>query len=157
LVAASVNRAPEGTFGAVVPEVGVLDLLKFPKFTIGHMWTLEYGNPSHPRDFDFIHPISPLHNIPSDRVLPPMLVMTADHDDRVVPMHSFKYAATLQHAVANNPHPLLITIARSVGHGPARSTVQQIQNAIDKLGFIAQSMNLEWKGCLSINGDSDCD
>ncbi|KAF4574478.1 hypothetical protein EYR36_005813 [Pleurotus pulmonarius] len=144
LVAACVNRAPEGTFGAAVAEVGVLDLLKFHLFTIvipcpGKAWTSDYGNPSDPHDFDFIHPISPLHNVPTDRVLPPTILLTADHDDRVVPLHSFKHAATLQHTKPNNPHPLLIRIDKKAGHGSGKSTDQRIKEAADKWGFVVQS------------------
>ena len=78
LVGACVNRAPEGTFGAAVAEVGVLDLLKFADFTIGKAWCGDYGDPHDPKDFDFIYPISPLHNVPTDRVLPPTILLTAD-------------------------------------------------------------------------------
>ncbi|KAL0949097.1 hypothetical protein HGRIS_009187 [Hohenbuehelia grisea] len=146
LVAACVNRAPEGTFGAAIAEVGVLDLLKFHLFTIGKAWTSDYGNPSDPHDFDFIHPISPLHNVPTDRTLPPLILLTADHDDRVVPLHSFKHAAQLQHSLPHNPHPLLIRIDTKAGHGSGKSTKQRIKEAADKWGFVAQSMGLAWKG-----------
>ncbi|EKM75717.1 hypothetical protein AGABI1DRAFT_116196 [Agaricus bisporus var. burnettii JB137-S8] len=144
LVAACVNRAPEGTFGAAVAEVGVLDLLKFHKFTIGKAWTSDYGNPDDPNDFDFIYPISPLHNIP-DRVLPPFILLTADHDDRVVPLHSFKHAAQLQHMHSNNPYPLLLRVDKKSGHGAGKSVEKRIQEAADKWGFVAQSMELVWK------------
>lgn len=145
LVAACVNIAPEGTFGAAVAEVGVLDLLKFADFTIGKAWTSDYGNPHDPHDFDFIYPISPLHNVPTGKSLPPLLLMTADHDDRVVPLHSFKHAATLQHTLAHNPHPLLIRIDKKAGHGAGKATEKRIQDAADKWGFVAQSLGLEWQ------------
>ncbi|PCH41552.1 hypothetical protein WOLCODRAFT_89370 [Wolfiporia cocos MD-104 SS10] len=145
LVAACVNRAPEGLLGAGIAEVGVLDLLKFADFTIGRAWTADYGNPHDPHDFDFIYPISPLHNVPEDKVLPPTILLTADHDDRVVPLHSFKHAATLQYTQPENPHPLLIRIDKKSGHGSGKSTEKRIKEAADKLGFVAQSMGLEAK------------
>ncbi|KAI4518531.1 hypothetical protein K525DRAFT_259454 [Schizophyllum commune Loenen D] len=143
LVGACVNRAPEGTFGAAVAEVGVLDLLKFADFTIGKAWCGDYGDPHNPEDFDFIYPISPLHNVPTDRVLPPTILLTADHDDRVVPMHSFKHAATLQYLHPQNPHPLLLRVDKKSGHGAGKSTEKRIQEAADKWGFVAQAMGLE--------------
>lgn len=146
LVAACVNIAPEGTFGAAVAEVGVLDMLKFADFTIGKAWVSDYGDPHDPHDFDFIYPISPLHNVSTDKVLPPLLLMTADHDDRVVPLHSFKHAATLQYTLPHNPHPLLIRIDKKAGHGAGKATEKRIQDAADKWGFVAQSMGLKWQG-----------
>ncbi|KAI0069251.1 prolyl oligopeptidase [Artomyces pyxidatus] len=145
LVSASVNRAPEGTFGAAVAEVGVHDLLKFADFTIGKAWTSDYGDPHDPGDFDFIYPISPVHNVPSDKVLPPTILLTADHDDRVVPLHSFKLAAVLQHVKADNPHPLLIRIDKKAGHGAGKATEQKIKENADKWGFVAQSLGLKWR------------
>ncbi|KDR74502.1 hypothetical protein GALMADRAFT_70906 [Galerina marginata CBS 339.88] len=145
LVSACVNRAPEGTFGCAVADVGVHDLLKFHKFTIGKAWTSDYGNPDDPNDFDFIFPISPLQNIPKDKVFPPMLLLTADHDDRVVPMHSFKLAAELQYSLPHNPNPLLIRIDKKAGHGAGKSTQQKIKESADKWGFVAQSLGLVWK------------
>ncbi|KAJ2925832.1 hypothetical protein H1R20_g11259, partial [Candolleomyces eurysporus] len=146
LVSACVLRAPTGTFGAAVSDVGVHDLLRFHKFTIGRAWISDYGNPDDPDDFDFIYPISPLHNVPSDKILPPLLLSTADHDDRVVPMHSFKLAATLQHARANNPHPILIRVDKKSGHGAGKSTKKKIEESADKWSFVAHSLGLEWKG-----------
>lgn len=143
LVGACVNIAPEGTFGAAVAEVGVLDLLKFPEFTIGRAWTADYGDPKKPEDFDFIYPISPLHNVPTNKVLPPTILLTADHDDRVVPLHSFKHAATLQHTLPNNPNPLLIRIDTKSGHGAGKSTDKRIVEAADKWSFVAQSLGLK--------------
>ncbi|KAF9240642.1 prolyl oligopeptidase [Melanogaster broomeanus] len=140
LIGACVNIAPEGTFGAGVAEVGVMDLLKVRK-----SWTADYGDPHNPHDFDFIHPISPLHNVPTDKSLPPLLLMTADHDDRVVPLHSFKLAATLQHTLPDNPHPLLIRIDKKAGHGAGKATEKRIQDAADKWGFVAQVLGLKWQ------------
>ncbi|KAF8548935.1 hypothetical protein OG21DRAFT_1422158 [Imleria badia] len=145
LVGACINIAPQGTFGAAVAEVGVMDLLKFADFTIGKAWTADYGDPHDPHDFDFIYPISPLHNVPEDKTFPPLLLMTADHDDRVVPLHSFKLAATLQHVLPHNPHPLLIRIDKKAGHGAGKATEKRIQDAADKWGFVAQSLGLEWQ------------
>lgn len=138
LVAACINRAPEGTFGSAVAELGVHDLLKFHKFTIGNSWTSDYGN------FDYIFPLSPLHNLPSNKILPPTLLLTADCDDRVVPMHSFKLAATLQHTFPNNPNPLLLLVNKKTGHA-GRPTQQRIKEDVDKWGFVIQSLGLVWK------------
>nr|ACQ65797.1 prolyl oligopeptidase [Conocybe apala] len=145
LVAACINRAPEGTFGAAIAEVGVHDMLKFHKFTIGKAWTSDYGNPDDPHDFDYIYPISPVHNVPTDKILPPTLLLTADHDDRVVPMHTFKLAATLQHTLPHNPHPLLLRVDKKAGHGAGKPLQLKIREQADKWGFVAQSFQLVWR------------
>ncbi|GBE79106.1 hypothetical protein SCP_0203030 [Sparassis crispa] len=145
LVGTCINRAPEGLIGAALAEVGVMDLLKFADFTIGRAWMSDFGNPHDPHDFDYIYPISPLHNIPTAKVLPPTMVLTADHDDRVVPLHSFKYAAALQHLHPDNPHPLIIRIEKKAGHGAGKSTEKRIQDSVDKFGFIVQSLGLTFK------------
>ncbi|CDO74182.1 hypothetical protein BN946_scf185043.g234 [Trametes cinnabarina] len=118
---------------------------QFADFTIGRAWTSDYGDPHNPHDFDFIYPISPLHNIPTDKTLPPFMLTTADHDDRVVPLHSFKHAATLQHLHPNNPHPLIIRIDKKAGHGAGKSTEMRIREYADKYGFISQSLGLPVK------------
>ncbi|CAH7685060.1 prolyl endopeptidase [Phakopsora pachyrhizi] len=143
LVAACVNQAPE-LFGAGVAEVGVLDMLRFHKFTIGRAWTADYGNPDDPEAFDYLYKYSPLHNINPDVVYPPLMLLTADHDDRVVPLHSFKHAATLQHCLRNNPNPLLLRVDMKAGHGAGKSTEMRIREAVDKLSFIASSLGLKW-------------
>ncbi|KZO94890.1 prolyl oligopeptidase [Calocera viscosa TUFC12733] len=145
LVGACVNRAPENTFGAAIADVGVMDMLKFPLFTIGKAWEADFGAPGDAHDFDFIYPYSPLHNVDADKVYPPMLLLTADHDDRVVPLHSYKLAAELQHVKADNPHPLLIRVDTKSGHGAGKSTEKRIQEAADKWGFAAQTLGLEWR------------
>ncbi|KAG8840264.1 hypothetical protein FRB91_006361, partial [Serendipita sp. 411] len=144
LIAACLNRAPQGTFGAGVADVGVLDMLKFADFTIGRAWTSDYGDPHVAEDFDFIYPISPLHNIPNQE-LPPTLLLTADHDDRVVPLHTFKHTAALQHKLANNTHPLLVRIETSAGHGAGKSTEKKVSEAADKWSFVAYSLGLQWR------------
>ncbi|KAH8092485.1 peptidase S9, prolyl oligopeptidase, partial [Cristinia sonorae] len=129
--------------GAAVADVGVHDLLKFADFTIGRAWTSDYGDPHDPHDFDFIYKISPVHNVPKDKILPPTILLTADHDDRVVPLHSFKFAATLQYTLPHNPYPLLLRVDKKAGHGAGKSTDQRIKEAADKWGFVAQSLGLK--------------
>ncbi|KDR68475.1 hypothetical protein GALMADRAFT_78538 [Galerina marginata CBS 339.88] len=146
LVMGSIVRAPEGTFGAAVPEGGVADLLKFHKFTGGQAWISEYGNPSIPEEFDYIYPLSPVHNVRTDKVMPATLITVNIGDGRVVPMHSFKFIATLQHNVPQNPHPLLIKIDKSwLGHGMGKPTDKNVKDAADKWGFIARALGLELK------------
>ncbi|KAG8965200.1 hypothetical protein FRC05_003343 [Tulasnella sp. 425] len=148
LVAASINRAEQGTFGAAIADVGVMDLLKFPQFTIGAAWVSDYGDPRDPNDFDFIKAYSPLHNVPSfkEKALPPTILLTADHDDRVVPLHTFKHIATLQHEQHDNQNPMLLRVERKSGHGAGKSTEKAIQEATDKWSFVAVVLDLSWKG-----------
>ncbi|KIM75701.1 hypothetical protein PILCRDRAFT_13352, partial [Piloderma croceum F 1598] len=146
LVCASIIRAPEGNFGAAVAEGGVTDLLKFYKFTAGKAWTSEYGDPHIPEQFSFIFPLSPIHNVPTDKILPATLLMITGSDDRVVPMHSLKFIATLQYNLPQNPNPLLISIDKTwLGHSGGKSTDRRIKDAANKWGFVAQSLGLEWR------------
>jgi prolyl oligopeptidase len=138
LVGATLNQHPE-LFGAALPAVGVMDMLRFQKFTIGWAWTSEYGSADDPDQFKFIYPYSPLHNIRKGFAYPPVLVTTADHDDRVVPAHSFKYAATLQEAQAGDA-PVLIRIETRAGHGAGKPTTKLIEEATDQLAFLAKSL-----------------
>ncbi|KAH8829968.1 prolyl oligopeptidase [Flagelloscypha sp. PMI_526] len=144
LIAACVNRAPE-LFGCAVADVGVMDYLKFNKFTIGHAWVSDYGNPDDPHDFDFMAPLSPLHNVPKDKTLPPYLMLTADHDDRVVPLHSFKLTATLQHTLPNNANPILLRVDKKAGHGGGKSTEKRIVESGDKWSFVAHCLGAKWR------------
>ncbi|GAA5931240.1 hypothetical protein JCM1841_000871 [Sporobolomyces salmonicolor] len=144
LVAACVNQAPE-LFGAAIADVGVLDMLRFHRFTIGRAWTSDYGSSDDPEGFDYLYKYSPLHNVdPSKKPFPPTMLLTADHDDRVVPLHSFKHAAELQYQLPDNPNPLLLRVDTKSGHGAGKSTEKKIEEAVDKYGFVAQSMGLEW-------------
>lgn len=143
LVAACVNQAPE-LYGAAVAEVGVLDMLRFQRYTIGRAWVSDYGDADQD-GFDYLAAYSPIENVPTDKVLPPTMILTADHDDRVVPLHSFKYAAAMQHAQPDSQNPLLLRVDTKAGHGAGKSTEKQIMDAVEKYGFVAQSMGLEWK------------
>ncbi len=138
LVGAVLNQRP-GLFGAAVPAVGVMDMLRFNKFTIGANWMDEYGNPENPDDFKILRAYSPLHNIKPGVRYPPVLITTSDHDDRVVPGHSFKYAATLQ-AAQGGPAPILIRIETRAGHGGGKPTSKIIEEAADRLAFLTREL-----------------
>ncbi len=140
LVGAVVNQRPE-LFGAALPAVGVMDMLRFHKFTIGAAWTSDYGSADNPADFAFLRAYSPLHNIKPGVRYPATMVLTADHDDRVVPGHSFKYAATLQNAQAG-PAPVLIRIDTKAGHGAGKPTAKRIDEAADRFAFLVQNLNM---------------
>ena len=133
LVGACITQRPE-LFGAAVPQVGVLDMLRFHKFTIGHAWRSEYGDPEKAADFKYLYAYSPLHNIREGVQYPATLVMTSDHDDRVVPAHSFKFAARLQEAQSGS-NPILMRVERAAGHGAGRPLMKELEEAADKIGF----------------------
>ncbi len=140
LVGAVMNQRPE-LFGAAVPEVGVMDMLRFHKFTIGWNWIADYGSSDDPEEFKALYAYSPLHNIRPGVKYPPTLITTADHDDRVVPAHSFKYAATLQ-ALASPENPALIRIETKSGHG-ASSLTKQLEAAGDIYAFLMHNLGVE--------------
>ncbi|HVF38529.1 MAG TPA: prolyl oligopeptidase family serine peptidase [Gemmatimonadaceae bacterium] len=140
LVGAVLNQRPE-LFGAAVPSVGVMDMLRFHKFTIGWAWTSDYGSADDPKQFQFLRAYSPLHNIKSATRYPATLVLTADHDDRVVPGHSFKYAAALQAAQAGQA-PILIRITTKAGHGAGKPTTKQIEESADKFAFLVRNLGM---------------
>ncbi len=133
LVGAVINQRPE-LFRAAIPQVGVMDMLRFHKFTIGWNWIADYGSSDNPEEFKALRAYSPLHNIKSGAKYPATLITTADHDDRVVPAHSFKYAATLQKA-ASKDNPVLIRIDTKSGHG-ASNVTKQIEATADIYAFL---------------------
>lgn len=135
LVGAVVNQRPD-LFAVALPAVGVMDMLRFHRWTAGRYWVDDYGHPEREEDFRVLHAYSPYHNIRGGREYPAILVSTADTDDRVVPGHSFKYAAALQ-AADIGPRPHLIRIETRAGHGSGKPTDKMIEEAADNLAFAA--------------------
>jgi prolyl oligopeptidase len=136
LVGAVLNQKPD-LFGAAVADVGVMDMLRFHKFTIGYAWVDDYGSSDDEKGFKYLYAYSPYHNIKPGTAYPATLVTTADHDDRVVPGHSFKYIAALQAAQAGDK-PALIRVDVKSGHGPGKPTAKLIEEVTDRLAFITQ-------------------
>ncbi len=143
LVGAVVNQRPD-LFAAALPAVGVMDMLRFNRFTAGRYWTDDYGDPAVEADWKVLRAYSPVHNIKAGAAYPAILVTTADTDDRVVPGHSFKYAAALQAAKAGDK-PHLIRIETRAGHGSGKPTDKIIEEAADQWAFIAK-----WTGMGSV-------
>ena len=141
LVGAVMTQRPE-LFGACLPAVGVMDMLRFHQFTAGRFWTAEYGSADDPEQFKTLLDYSPYHNIKPGRNYPATLITTADTDDRVVPMHSFKFAAALQNAQAG-PAPILIRIETRAGHGAGTPTRKQIEQAADLWAFLVQNLGMK--------------
>jgi prolyl oligopeptidase len=140
LVGACITQRPE-LFGAALPMVGVLDMLRFHKFTIGWAWTAEYGSPDDPEEFPAIYAYSPLHNLKPGTAYPATMIITADHDDRVVPAHSFKFAAALQ-AAHSGDAPVVIRIETKAGHGAGKPTAKVIEEASDRWAFLLRSLGV---------------
>ena len=141
LVGAAITQRPD-LFGAALPAVGVMDMLRFHKFTIGWAWVTDYGSADSAAQFPYLYRYSPLHNIRAGTRYPATLVTTADHDDRVVPGHSFKFTAALQAAQAG-PQPVLIEIETKAGHGAGKPTSKLIEEQADRFAFLVK--NLEMK------------
>ena len=141
LVAAVANQHPE-LFRVAIPGVGVLDMLRYHKFTVGWGWVPEYGSADEADQFPNLYRLSPLHNLRPGIEYPSTLVMTSDHDDRVVPAHSFKYAARLQE-VYQGPNPQLIRIETSAGHGAGLPTAKQIDQWADFWSFLYHEMRTQ--------------
>ena len=140
LVGACLTQRPE-LFAAAVPVVGVLDMLRFHKYTIGWAWVGEYGSSDDAGQFRTLYRYSPLHNIRAGIPYPATLIVTGDHDDRVVPAHSYKFAAALQHAQSGG-EPVLLRVETSAGHGAGKPTDKRIAEAADILAFIAQALGV---------------
>nr|AWK60412.1 prolyl oligopeptidase variant 2 [Bombyx mori] len=150
LVAACINQRPD-LYGAAVVQVGVLDMLRFQKFTIGHAWVSDYGSSDNKTQFEYLLKYSPLHNIqpPSENrpEYPATLILSADHDDRVVPLHSLKFVAELQHVAGRSPAqraPLLARFDTKAGHGGGKPTTKIIDEHTDILCFMTQALGLKF-------------
>ena len=140
LVGAAITQRPD-LFGAAIPAVGVMDMLRFNKFTIGAAWASDYGSPAHPDEFKAIYAYSPLHNLKPGQSYPPTLITTADHDDRVWPGHSFKFAAAMQ-AAQGGSAPVLIRIETKAGHGAGKPTSKTIEEIADMWGFLVRTLGM---------------
>ena len=143
LVGACEVQRPD-LYAVCLPQVGVLDMLRYHKFTIGWGWVVEYGTSENEEQFGYIYKYSPLHNIREGVKYPATLVMTADHDDRVVPAHSFKFAAQLQHCQAGEA-PVLIRIESKAGHGAGKPTSKRIDEAADMYAFLFQNIGVPYR------------
>ena len=139
LTAACMVQRPD-LYGAVIVGVGVLDMLRFHKFTIGWGWISDYGSPDDPEEFKVLYAYSPYHNLKPGTAYPPTLITTADHDDRVVPSHSFKFAAALQRANDGGPNPTLIRIETRAGHGGGKPVSKKIDEAADEMSFLFHAL-----------------
>jgi prolyl oligopeptidase len=140
LVGATLTQHPE-LFGAAVPEVGVMDMLRFHRFTIGWGWTSDYGSPDDPDEFPWVYAYSPLHNLRPGTAYPPTLVTTGDHDDRVVPGHSFKFTAALQ-AAQGGDAPILVRVDTDAGHGAGKPVGKLIDERADVLAFLELALGV---------------
>ena len=141
-----------GLFGAALPEVGVMDMLRFQKFTIGWAWTSDYGSSDNAEQFKYLRAYSPLQNIKPGTCYPPTLAFTADHDDRVVPGHTFKFVATLQAAQSSSTspgqtnngctNPILVRIETKAGHGAGKPTTKLIDETADRFAFLVRELQM---------------
>ncbi|MEN0021241.1 MAG: prolyl oligopeptidase family serine peptidase, partial [Planctomycetota bacterium] len=146
LVGACITQRPD-LFGAAIPAVGVLDMLRFDLFTIGHAWRSDYGYPAENED-EFLANLaySPYHNLQSGTCYPPTLITTADRDDRVVPLHSFKFAAAMQHAQSRScDNPVLIRIETRAGHGAGTPLSKRIEQVADEYAFLGEHLGASLK------------
>jgi len=140
LVGAVTNQRPE-LFGAAIPAVGVMDMLRFHHFTAGRFWTDDYGSADNADEFAALRAYSPYHNIREGTEYPAILVTTADTDDRVVPGHSFKYAAAIQRAQGGDA-PVLIRIETRAGHGAGVPTDKVIEDYADRWAFLVRNLDM---------------
>jgi len=140
LVGACITQRPD-LFGAAIPAVGVMDMLRFHKFTIGWAWVSDYGSSDNEQEFKALYKYSPYHNIKKGVSYPPTFITTADHDDRVVPAHSFKFAAAMQAVQAGNA-PILIRIETKAGHGGGKPVTKIIEESTDRLAFLTAELGL---------------
>ena len=143
LVGAAMTQRPE-LFKVAIPQVGVMDMLRYHKFTIGYAWAVEFGSSEKKEQFDYLFKYSPLHNLKEGVEYPSTIITTADHDDRVVPAHSFKFAARLQE-VYKGENPVIIRIESKAGHGSGKPVKKQIEEATDIWSFTMFNLNMPFK------------
>lgn len=141
LTGACLTQRPD-LYGVTLPIVGVLDMLRFHKFTVGWGWVSDYGSPEDPEEFEALFSYSPYHNVKPGTRYPPTLVTTGDHDDRVFPAHSFKFAAALQNTQVGEA-PVLIRIDSKTGHGGGKPTTKLVEEYTDELAFIVENVEME--------------
>jgi prolyl oligopeptidase len=141
LVGACITQRPD-LFAAALPAVGVMDMLRFNQFTIGWAWESDYGSPQDEAEFKALYAYSPLHNLKLGTAYPATMITTADHDDRVVPAHSFKFAAALQ-AAHQGEAPVLIRIETKAGHGAGKPTAKVIEEVRDRWAFLADNLGID--------------
>ncbi|HEY4262701.1 MAG TPA: prolyl oligopeptidase family serine peptidase, partial [Schlesneria sp.] len=141
LVGACMAQRPD-LFGACLPAVGVMDMLRFHKFTAGRFWVDDYGSADNADEFKALLGYSPYHSLKPDTKYPATLITTADTDDRVVPGHSFKFAARLQECQAGS-QPVLIRIETRAGHGAGKPTAKVIEEAADQMAFLVKSLSMK--------------
>ncbi|MEZ5396452.1 MAG: prolyl oligopeptidase family serine peptidase [Bryobacterales bacterium] len=141
LVGAAITQRPD-LFGAALPAVGVMDMLRFDKFTAGRFWVDDYGSSSNPEEFKALYAYSPYHNLKNKTEYPATLITTADTDDRVVPGHSFKFAAEIQH-MQKGSEPVLIRIETSAGHGAGKPTSKMIDELTDQWAFLVKNLGMD--------------
>ena len=147
LIGAVLNQRPD-LAAVAFPQVGVMDMLRYHKFTVGAAWAADYGNSDTAEGFAYLRAYSPLHTIKAGASYPAVFVTTGDHDDRVFPAHSFKYAATLQAAMADSKNPALIRIESNAGHGGSSGTTpvsKTIEEWTDMFGFAAHTLGISLK------------
>ena len=143
LIGACMTQRPD-LFKVAVPQVGVMDMLRYHKFTIGYAWSVEYGSSDNPDQFKYLYKYSPLHNLKPGVKYPATFITTADHDDRVVPAHSFKFAATLQADNASD-NPTLIRVETKAGHGGGMPTSKRIELATDIWSFVMYNLGMNFR------------
>ena len=134
------TQRPE-LFGAVLPAVGVMDMLRFQRFTIGWAWTSDYGSADDAAEFRTLLAYSPYHNLRPGTAYPATFITTADHDDRVFPAHSFKFAAALQHAQGGEA-PILLQVETKAGHGAGKPTDKLIDEVVDRYAFLVKVLDV---------------
>ena len=143
LIGTCLTQRPD-LFGAALAYVGVMDMLRFNQFGQGAGWEGDYGSPQNPADFKALYAYSPCHNVRPGTRYPPSLIITGDHDTRVMPAHSFKFAAALQAAQAGHA-PILLRVQLSAGHGGGPTTTQFINERADAYAFLLDSLGMKPK------------